>query len=182
MHSSSRPGVAGNRRRTSAGPARSGRASASPAEIAALVEHHSVQVPTLGPFRCRPSSVDGGDAPDSVDRLSRPTFRQYSAEQYRHSPVCRNPALLPTSEQLVPRLVRRRDPRAWLDKPFYPTRPCRTSPHACATVIHFCPFADSNTASHTCCVRSASRKSGMAALPLATPSRKSATWWTKLCS
>lgn len=43
-------------------------------------------------------------------------------------------------------------------------------------------FALSRTASQTRCVSKASRKVGPASWPVAKPCRKSATWWTKLCS
>src|SRR5881396_3483247 len=51
-----------------------------------------------------------------------------------------------------------------------------------STFSHLANLADFRTASQTYCVSSASRKVGLAGLPLATPSRKSATWCTKLCS
>ena len=41
---------------------------------------------------------------------------------------------------------------------------------------------DLSTASQIYCVSRASRKVGLASLPLSIPWRKSATWWTKLCS
>lgn len=44
-----------------------------------------------------------------------------------------------------------------------------------ATFSHCCVFADLRTASQTNCVSSASRKVGLAGLPLARPSRKSAS-------
>ena len=50
------------------------------------------------------------------------------------------------------------------------------------TSVHAPLFAESRIASRINCVRSASRKSGMAGLPVERLSRKSATWWVKLCS
>jgi hypothetical protein len=47
------------------------------------------------------------------------------------------------------------------------------------TFVHAPLFALSSTASQIFCVSSASRKVGPAGLPVARPSRKSATWWTK---
>ena len=43
-------------------------------------------------------------------------------------------------------------------------------------------FAESRIASHTYCVSSASRNVGGHGLPLPIASKKSATWFTKLCS
>ena len=47
---------------------------------------------------------------------------------------------------------------------------------AFGTRSHRLVRADLSTASHTYCVSSASRKVGLAGLPVATPSRKSASW------
>ena len=50
------------------------------------------------------------------------------------------------------------------------------------TVSHFCASAESSTASQTSWVSSASRKVGEVGLPAARFVRKSATWWTNVCS
>src|SRR6516225_4296134 len=52
-----------------------------------------------------------------------------------------------------------------------------TPPYPAAT--HFPVFPDLTMASQTRVVSSASRKVGEAGVPLATPSRKSASWWMK---
>jgi hypothetical protein len=59
-----------------------------------------------------------------------------------------------------------------------------STPHyfAFATFSHRSVFADLSTASQTYWVSSASRKVGWVGFRLARPSRKSANWWTKLCS
>jgi hypothetical protein len=51
-----------------------------------------------------------------------------------------------------------------------------------ATPTHLPVFPDLMIASQTRVVSSASRKVGEAGLPVAMPSRKSASWWMKECS
>ena len=57
-----------------------------------------------------------------------------------------------------------------------------SAPHTGTTVSHLRWSAESSTASQTAWVARASRKVGAVDWPLARLSRKSATWWTKVCS
>ncbi len=187
-------GGAGTHRVTSPAPARSDRALRNPAGIVSPRRVGRCGDTTPDPSRSRRSAADAGAGADFLADPGQPTSLLYWAALAPRLPE----RLLVVSLQAFAPLARllgfRQGLRAWPDKPFYSSRhardmlPAQTAhlraacdllrkmpAHASFTVTHFSSFEDCKIPSQMYCVRRASRKSGMAGLPVSNPLRKSAT-------